>query len=55
MTSSQVVLTLDQYKLDLSKLVRSCEILESSLSGLGETLTIKVFYSGLGFWRFKLP
>ena len=49
MTSSQVILSLDQYKLDLSKLVRPSKTLESSLSGMAETLIIKAFYSGLGF------
>ena len=54
-TSSQVILSLDQYKLDLSKLVRPSKILESSLSGVGETLIIKAFCSGLSFRCFKLP
>lgn len=36
----RVTICIPRYKLDLSKLVRSSHTLGSSLSGLGETLTI---------------
>lgn len=43
----RVTVCTPQYKLDLSKPVRSSNILGSSLSGLVEILTIKRFYTEL--------
>lgn len=48
----QVIVTHDQYKLGLTKLVRSSNVLGYSLSGLEETLIMKGFYPGFCFQVF---
>lgn len=52
LVTSQVIVTHDHYKLGLTQLVRSSNVLGYSLSGLEETLIMKGFYPGFCFQVF---